>query len=128
MNNQAVEIQSGDVFETFGRAVADLVRGAVAEAIATQRVAAERAPAQSRMVDLHELCAALAISESTARRMVAEGCPVEYFGASQRFDVAAVRTWARERGKRAVSKPSKRSCRAGLPEGVTLKAPRSRRS
>lgn len=95
------------VVSTFARALA----AAIAPYVVAELKQAGSAPAQRAepLVTIQELAAALVLSETTIRRMVREGCPVEYYGGSQRFDCAAVRAWARERGKQKAATQPRRA-------------------
>jgi hypothetical protein len=114
--------------EAFARAVATMAAEIAAELLA-EKSAAERPsqPAEhASLVDIDGLAKALDISVSTVRRMVREGCPHEFYGSAPRFDVAAVRAWARERGKKAVAHEQPRRPSADPIPGVVLKTRKGR--
>lgn len=106
--------------EEFGAALAK-----VAAELAV-RIVEERLPrataGTAAPVDIRGLARALNISEVTVRRMMRSGCPVEWYGSTPRFDVEAVRSWGRARGKGSVSGPQKSaSAPAGPIPGVARK-------
>jgi hypothetical protein len=118
-----------DALEALGAALARVVAELAAPIAA--RLVQERTPspppAPAPLVDMDGLTAALGVSVTTVRRMVKEGCPVERYGKSARFDVAAVRAWARERGPKSVTPPRKApSPPAGPIPGVELKSRKGR--
>lgn len=78
----------------------------------------EHAPAAStpaRRLTLDELAHLEGGSRATIRRLVTEGGPVHYLGASPRFDLDEWRAWCAERGRRGTkSAPSKREVIPGV--------------
>ncbi|MDC0680353.1 hypothetical protein [Sorangium atrum] len=118
-----------DALEAFGHAVARLA-AEIAAPLAVrllQEHAAAPAARPEPLVDVHGLAAALGVSTTTVHRMQKQGCPVEYYGDDPRFDVAAVRAWARARGKASVAPPRKaRAVRETPIPGVTLKTRKRR--
>ncbi|WP_437591529.1 hypothetical protein [Sorangium sp. So ce1000] len=114
-----------DPLEAFGAALASVIAERVASIVAARAQTA--APPTEPLVTIHELSAALRLSEAKIRRMVREGCPVEYYGGSQRFDVAAVRAWAQARGKQRAAQPRKEPVvMTGPIPGVELKTRKGR--
>lgn len=89
-----------------------LVRGEVDAALAT-RASATSVHAQRLALD--ELAHLESCSRATVRRLVAEGGPVHYLGASPRFDLDEWRAWCAERGRAATkAMPSKRETIPGV--------------
>jgi hypothetical protein len=88
--------------------VRQAAREGAAEALAAHVAASPASPAQRLTLD--DLAHAESTSRATIRRLVRDGAPVHYLGASPRFDLAEWRAWCAERGRRATqAKPSKGS-------------------
>jgi hypothetical protein len=60
------------------------------------------APASVRLT-IDELAHAERTSRATVRRLMREGAPVHFVGASPRFDLAEWRAWLAERGRRGTT-------------------------
>jgi hypothetical protein len=116
-----------DALEELGAALARAVveiAGPIAERLVQERTPSPPSPpaAAAPLVNVDGLAAALGVSAVTVRRMIKDGAPVEWYGKSPRFDVAAVRAWARERGRKSVTPPRKAPAPlAGPIPGVVLK-------
>lgn len=104
-------------------AVVDALRASLLPEIEAMIVRALAGRASAGVVNIDELGAALKVSESTVRRMVSAGMPVEWAASAMRFDVAACRAWTRARGKKSVTRAGEsRPSTAGPVPGVTLKS------
>ncbi|WP_437799512.1 hypothetical protein [Sorangium sp. So ce693] len=117
-----------DALEGFGAAFASAIADRIARVVA-ERMPAAPAPCTpaSPLVDVDGLASALGVSAVTVRRMVRRGCPVEWYGKSPRFDVAAVRAWARDRGPHSVTPERKApAVPSGPIPGVELKTRKRR--
>jgi hypothetical protein len=86
----------------------DELRALFREEMAAALVGCPPVPSRSEArLTIHELARAEAGSVATVRRLVREGGPVHYLGASPRFDLAEWRAWCAERGRRGTkAKPS----------------------
>jgi hypothetical protein len=85
--------------------VREAAREGTAEALAAH--VAQSPAASAQRLTLDDLAHAESTSRATIRRLVRDGAPVHYLGASPRFDIAEWRAWCAERGRRATqAKPS----------------------
>lgn len=112
-------------FEDLGRAIARIAAEVALEILESRM---PREPKKSAaLVDIKGLACALDISQATVTRMMRKGCPVEYYGSKPKFDVEAVRAWARSREKASVSPPAKATAAPSGPiPGVTRKTRKGR--
>jgi hypothetical protein len=105
-------MQPGDPFA----ALLALVRAAAREG-AAEALAANTAPALStgQLVDKREIARTFDVSLATITRLVQEGAPHTFVGASPRFDVEAFRAWLDARGRHGTkATPSKRETIPGV--------------
>jgi hypothetical protein len=85
-----------------------------AAAALAAHVAASSSTARPRLT-LEELAHLEGGSRATIRRLVTEGGPVHYLGASPRFDLDEWRAWCAERGRRGTkAAPSKHEVIPGV--------------
>lgn len=125
--SNASTLISPSALQAFGAAVAQLAAELAVQLVAEQRAAAPEEPVSlAALVDVDGLAAALGVSPAHVRRMKREGCPVEWYGTSPRFDVAAVREWARGRGKKSVTPAAAPKVTAEPIPGVQLKTRKKR--
>ncbi len=111
-----------DLFAGLLALIRDSARDGAAAALAAH-VAASPSTARPRLT-LEELAHLESGSRATIRRLVAEGGPVHYLGASPRFDLDEWRAWCAERGRRGTkAAPAKAS---GPIAGVRLLSRRSK--
>lgn len=88
-----------------------LLRGEVDAALAARSAVPSAVP----LVDKRELARTLSVSPATITRMTAEGMPHVYAGASPRYDLAEVRAWLDERGRKGThATPPKREAIPGV--------------
>jgi hypothetical protein len=86
----------------------EAAREGVAQALAAHVSAAPSTPAARLTID--DLAHAEKTSHATIRRLIRDGAPVHYLGASPRFDLEEWRAWCAARGRQAThAKPSKGS-------------------
>ena len=93
----------------------DELRATITTVVCAVLDARTPAPTQSTRVALDELARLEGCSRATIRRLVAEGGPVHYLGASPRFDLDEWRAWCDARGRHGTTAaPSKTTSIVGV--------------
>lgn len=100
-------MNASDPFASALDAIAERVARRVLDEL-RPHLAAHATPTASRpRLTLDELAHEEACSRATVRRLISDGAPVHYLGASPRFDLEEWRAWCAARGRQATrAKPS----------------------